>query len=372
MTENNAMKKVAITGAAGQLGTHCRARLQHHFRHDVIAIDRELFSDTKQLSIAINEVDAIVHLAGINRGDDTEILNGNPEIAKELVEACKTSKNIKTIIYASSIQIDRGNIYGRSKKQAADIINSFCNNNGIRFVNLILPNLFGEFSKPNYNNFVGTFCHQISNNKEVSIHQDSDIELAHYGDIAVLIGNLISNDKSGEIRPSGYKTTVGSVAEKLQTFHRLYSNGVIPNVRDTFDLKLFNSLRQMLFDKQFPFELTRHADQRGSFFECIRSQNNGQTSFSTTVPRVTRGDHFHFEKIERFLVLQGDAKIRVRKLYSDKVIEFNVSGDNPCYIDMPTMHTHNIKNTGSDELLTLFWTHDFFDPENTDTYIEAV
>lgn len=366
-------RRVAITGTGGQLGFHCLMRLSRHHGYDVTAIDRKSFSDPSALAAALADADVVLHLAGVNRGNANEVAAGNPAIARQLAEALGKSGGGKHVIYASSIQVDRDNVYGRSKREAGNVLANCCAAGGNGYTSLVLLNLFGEFSRPNYNNFTGTFCNQLVNGKALTVNDPAaPVELMHYGEVADLVARSIAGRTTGEIRPAGTRTTVGEVAARLSGFHATYGTGIIPDVRDPFDLRLFNMLRTAMFDGMFPFALKRHADARGAFFECVRAVSSGQTSFSTTVPGVTRGDHFHFDKVERFLVLSGTARISVRRLTDDRTWHFDVSGDEPVFIDMPTMHTHNITNTGDSELLTLFWSHDFFDPERPDTYAEAV
>ncbi|MBL4756927.1 MAG: NAD-dependent epimerase/dehydratase family protein [Rhizobiales bacterium] len=363
---------VGITGSAGQLGIHCRARLQHQFGFDIIAADRASFGNQDWLTDFAKRADVIVHLAGVNRGTDTEIADGNPALADALIAACDASGSAPDIIYASSIHANGDSVYGKSKRLAEERLEAYCAKAGAQFFNLVLPNLYGEFSKPDYNNFTGTFCHKIARGETPDIHQNSEMQLMHYGEVADLMGRWVLNRKTGKTEPRGTTTNVRAVAEKLQGFHDQYSGGVIPDVSDIFDLRLFNMLRQVMFETQFPKKLVQHTDDRGAFFECVRANGTGQTSVSTSVPGITRGDHFHFNKVERFLVLAGQAKISVRPIYQDKVFTFDVSGDVPNIVDMPTMYTHNITNTGDNELMTLFWSNDLFDPDNPDTYAELV
>ena len=365
-------KTIAITGAAGQLGQHCHARLKYHHGYEVVPIDRRTFNDEDLLKQALMNADSVLHLAGVNRGSDGEVKTGNLEIVEKLLSACKISEIKPHIIYASTIQIDNDSTYGTVKRKVGERLEKYSNSNGNLFSSLVLPNLFGDFSRPYYNNFIGTFCDQIVEGKPLTIHNDSKVTLLHYNQVADLIADVISHGSVGEMRVEGTESSVKKVADKLQSFYKLYSKSILPDIREPFDLRLFNSLRSRMFKTHFPMPLVRHADARGSFFECVRAQNPGQTSFSTTLPGIVRGDHFHFDKIERFIVVSGEALIRVRNIFSDEVLEYNVRGDEPCIIDMPPLHTHNIKNTGNTELLTLFWSHDFFDPNNTDTYSEAV
>ncbi len=366
------IKTIGITGSAGQLGIFCRARLQYHFGYDVRMVDRAAFQDDTQLTSFVDDSDVIVHLAGINRGTDEQVRAGNPEIAQRLVDYLELTEKATSIVYASTTQIERNNIYGRSKLEAGQILKEYCNMAGSAYSEMILPNLFGEYSKPFYNNVTGTFCHAIANGHKPPINDSDTIELLHYSDAADAIAEAIASGKGDSIRPQGHHTNIVELAETIQAMHEDYTTGVIPDLRNPFALKLFNAYRQNLFPDFYPFMLTRHADSRGSFFECIREKNGGQISFSTTLPGVTRGEHFHFFKVERFLVLSGKARISMRPIYSEQRINFDVSGDAPCFVDMPTLYTHNITNIGDSELLTLFWTHEFFNPDTPDTYPEKV
>ncbi len=363
---------VLLTGAFGQLGTICRASLVHKHGFDVIPAGREAFADADKLKQLVSECDAIVHLAGINRGTDDEITAGNLALANALVEACQGTGATPHIVYASSIQIRRDNVYGESKKKAGGILKAWCDNAGAAYSEIVLPNLFGEFSRPGYNNFTGTFCHQIARGEPPSVTADAPVSLLHYSEAADAIADALKQGKGGAVAPEGHATSVGTVASLLQRFAADYAKGTIPPLASMFETQLFNTYRQVLYPDMFPARLTRHADTRGSFFECIREYSGGQTSFSTTVPGITRGDHFHFDKIERFLVLAGKARISIRRMFDDRVQHFHVSGDEPVFIDMPTFHTHNITNTGSAELLTLFWVNEHFDPDRSDTYPEKV
>lgn len=377
-TDDGRKLKVAITGVKGQLGLHCRARLQHKFGFDIIPIDRDGFKDDGTLAKCIEDADAIVHLAGANRGDEADVYRSNVDIANRLARylsgAGQGEADVrgKAVVYASSVHALAESSYGRSKKEAANILADQCSKSGHSFLNLILPNLFGEFSKPFYNNFVGTFCQQAVHGEAMQVNRGAKVQLMHYGDVAELIGQCLSRRESGDLQPTGISTTVDEVADKIQCFHTIYQAGKFPDLSDAFDVRLFNSYRQVSFDHNPVGRLVAHSDNRGSFFECIRADSCGQTSFSTTVKSVMRGDHFHFNKVERFIVLAGQARISIRKLYDSHVHHFDVSGDKPVYIDMPTLHTHNIVNTGEDDLLTLFWTNEFFDPDNSDTYPEPV
>jgi UDP-2-acetamido-2,6-beta-L-arabino-hexul-4-ose reductase len=365
-------KTVGITGASGQLGYFCQLRFEHYHKFDVRALDRIGFGDSDRLAEFVKSCDTIVHCAGVNRGTEDEVSQGNPALANALVDACRQNNVRPDIVYTSSIQVGNGTVYGASKHAAGATLEAFCRDGGCKYTEVVLPNLFGEFSKPFYNNFTGTFCRQIADGQTPTVHQDTAVELLHYCDAADAIADAVKAESTGQVCPRGEKTSVGAVARKLAEFAESYGQGTIPSISDPFDLRLFNSYRQVLYPSTFPRKLQRHADQRGSFIECVRETSGGQTSFSTTVPGITRGNHFHFFKVERFVVLSGSARISIRRMLTDEFQNFDVNSDEPVFIDMPTLHTHNITNTGSKELLTLFWVNEHFDPANPDTFMAAV
>ncbi|TWG94772.1 UDP-2-acetamido-2,6-beta-L-arabino-hexul-4-ose reductase [Mesorhizobium sp. J18] len=365
--------RLALTGAYGQFGYHARCRLQYHHGHEVVPGGRDVYSSPEALRKFVSQCDAVIHVAGVNKGTDEEITEGNRFLVTALIGALEAAGGNAPVIYASSIQRGTGTVYGAAKRQAGRLLADYCSRSGRRFVEVVLPNLFGEFTRPHYNSFVGTFCVQLANGEALSIHGDNPVELMHYLEAADYIAGLLESDVEGDVRPEGRRTSVLAVADRLRAFHADYGTvGIVPDLRDPFDLRLFNAYRSVLFPSRYPCRLEPRSDNRGSLFECVKNRHGGQVFYSSTHAGITRGNHFHFDKVERFVVLSGRARISVRRIFSDEVHHFDVDGENPCFIDMPTFHAHNITNTGKGELLTLFWTHDFFDPEHPDTYAEAV
>jgi UDP-2-acetamido-2,6-beta-L-arabino-hexul-4-ose reductase len=364
---------VGLTGAGGQLGYHVRCRLQYHHGHEIRAAGRGTFADAAALAGFVKGCDAIVHLAGVNRGSDDEVTEGNRFVARSLGDAMDQASSKAHLIYASSSQRSSDNVYGRAKAEAADFLAAHCARTGAPFVEVILPNLFGEFTRPRYNSFVATFCDQIAEGQAPSIHADNPVSLMHYIEAADLFADALSGGTVGVLSPQGRRTSVGSVADKLLEFSAGYKKGgIVPDLRDEFDLRLFNTFRASLYPALYPFRLDPRSDNRGALVECVKNRHGGQVFYSSTHPGITRGNHFHFDKVERFVVLSGQGRISIRRVFSDDVVHFDVTGDEPCFIDMPTYHAHNITNTGGGELLTLFWAHDLFDPTRPDTYMETV
>ncbi|MEM7432702.1 MAG: NAD-dependent epimerase/dehydratase family protein [Pseudomonadota bacterium] len=364
--------KIGITGAPGMLGWHLRCYLRQFADVEVLPADRSLFSSSEAMDRFVNEVDAIAHLAGQNRGDDGEIAATNVSLAESLVSACERNHRTPHVVYSSTIHIEKDNAYGRSKREAGEILDDWAQRSGAKYSELVLPHIYGEGTRPHYNSVVATFSHQLANGEEPTIHSDGQLELLHAQEVSAEIYQQLREETTGQSHPRGTLIRVSEVLEKLKGFSQSYAELVIPDLRDKFDLRLFNVYRFYLFPNAYPTALTKNTDARGSLVEMVKNRNGGQAFFSTTEPGITRGDHFHYEKIERFLVVRGRARISIRRLYADRAVEFDVSGDEPAFIDMPTLHTHNITNTGDDELLTLFWSSEIFDPERPDTLAEPV
>ncbi|WOQ16971.1 NAD-dependent epimerase/dehydratase family protein [Raineyella sp. W15-4] len=364
--------KILLTGADGFLGWHTRTRLSAQGCHEVIPVTRGIWSQLPKLA---RDVDAVIHVAGVNaHGEPT----GNTDLATQVAEAMRSSESCKRIVYSNTIHAGNGTPYGSDKARSAEILAEVAAEKRATFVNLRFPNLFGEHARPNYNTFVATFIKAVVDGKVPNI-VDRPIALLHAQEAAqklidgLTLERTVSEAESLALPIMGTQVTVQGVYEKLLYFDDLYSKGDIPALRSPFEIALFNSYRAALFPERSPISLVKHEDQRGSFFETIRVvDGGGQTSFSTTVPGVTRGNHYHLRKIERFVVLSGHARISLRRTFNDRVVSFDVSGDEPCVVDMPTMWSHNITNIGSDTLTTLFWINELFDPNDPDTFRDVV
>ncbi|MEQ7127284.1 NAD-dependent epimerase/dehydratase family protein [Actinopolymorpha sp. B11F2] len=361
--------KVVVTGAGGFLGWHLRARLHALTSHEIVPIDRRNF-DT--IDRQVRNADVIFHVAGVNRGSDSEVEKGNVELAHAVANAVRKSWDAPRLAFANSIMCGNDSPYGRGKAEGRDILAAAATSVGSPFVDVVLPNLFGEHGRPRYNSFVATFAHAAANRVVPEIN-DRQVELLHVQQAAKALMDAIDVASAATIRPQGEPTSVAAVWQTLSEAHSLYRSGDIPPLATQLDVDLFNTLRAAMFPHAYPVSLPTKSDHRGDLVECVRAHGGqGQSFISKTVPGVTRGEHFHLGKIERFLVLRGRARISLRRLFHDEVVSFDVAGDEPAVIDMPTMWVHNITNTGADELVTFFWTHTIFDPDNPDTYAEKV
>lgn len=361
--------KLVITGAAGFLGWHLRCRLHATTDHSVVAIARDSWDE---LTTAVADCDAVIHLAGINRADDDELRAGNAALAQDVADAVVAAGRPIRVVYANSIQSGNDSAYGDGKQQAAEIVSAAAATTGGSAVDVRLPNLFGEHGRPGYNSFVATFVAAAiaGDNPDIA---DRDITLQHVQDAAQALIEALDSQES-VVSPIGTATSVLAVWSHLQRFHATYvPSGDLPELADDLELDLFNTYRAALFPAHYPIAFTPRADQRGRLVETVRNHGSGgQTFVSTTVPGVTRGEHYHLRKIERFVVLEGEAVIELRKMFTDEVLSFPVSGESPAAIDMPTMWSHNITNTGDSILTTLFWTDSLFDQDNPDTIPEPV
>jgi UDP-2-acetamido-2,6-beta-L-arabino-hexul-4-ose reductase len=364
--------KIGITGIRGLIGWHLHTFLYGQQGIEVIEGNRSNFSEKSRLADFVSACDVIVHLAGMNQGSDEEIISTNIELSESLIEACERQKHVPHIIFSSSTHIYRDSAYGRSKKICADKLREWANRNQGIFTNLILPHVFGECGKPFYNSVVSTFCYQFANAQVPKIDQDRQLELVHAQEVAKRIYELAASPENGDVVFPGTPISVSAMLNKVGSLAESYSNHIIPDLLDKLNLNLFNTYRSYLFPQSFPRTLELHKDNRGELFEASKSLNGGQTFVSTTVPGITRGNHFHLNKVERFLVIRGDATIRIRRMFHEEIFEFHVSGNKPQYIDMPTLHTHNITNIGESQLVTVFWSHEIFDPSNPDTFSEPV
>lgn len=359
--------KVLLTGAAGFLGWHTRLRLHAQGEHDVMVATRESWED---LGALVAEADAIIHIAGVNRGDDSDVEAGNLRLAHDVVNAVTAASHPVRVVYANSIQSGNGTAYGTGKEQAGTVLRGL-EETGSAVVDVRLPNIFGEHGRPGYNSFVATFVHAVASGDSPHV-TDRQVDLLHaQGAAQALIDGLTTDER--RLDPAGQPVSVAEVLALLEEFRASYETGEFPDLSTPFRIQLFNCYRAALFPSHYPILLQPHSDARGTFVETVRSRGGeGQSSFSTTVPGVTRGEHYHLEKIERFAVVSGRATIALRRMFTDEIVEFEVDGLRPAAVDMPVGWVHNITNTGDDVLITQFWSHELFRPDAPDTFPHPV
>lgn len=366
--------RLGITGSDGLIGYHLSAYIQaHHPEVTLIRESRALFETHDRIQQFVQSCDVIVHLAGMNRGDDSEIERVNPELAQQLTRAAEEANVTPHILFSSSTHMSSDSPYGRSKKEAHEIFSRWSSKNDAPYTCLVLSHVFGEHGRPFYNSVISTFCHQILHGEQSEVSSDGVFRPIHAQDVALAIMEQVSRCQTGQVQILGEERRVADVYESLVKIHSTYiEKKEVPALGDPFELALFNTFRSYSFPEKYPFEYVTHRDSRGHLFEAVRSHQPGLLFSSVTHPGITRGNHFHLKKVERFSVAQGTARIQIRPLFSDKIHRFDVSGDHPVYIDIPTLCTHDITNTGETPLVTLFWAHEHFDPKNPDTFSEPV
>ena len=410
------MIKIGITGQAGFIGTHLYNTLSlQPDKYIRIPFQDEYFQSEEALDTFVKKCDVIIHLAAMNRHNDPDVLyKTNIELVQKLIDSMERTNSKPYVIMSSSLQEERDNLYGRSKREGRELFNQWADRNNEKFTGLIIPNVFGPFGKPFYNSVISTFSYQICNKQEPKIEVDNELKLIYVGDLVKVIIDLFpadfaeknadyadkennedTEDATTEDTESTENATtegteewvplrvlevqyrakykVSELLDKLKAYYETYVvKGIFPDLTDWFEVCLFNTFRSYLPKEHFPVKYNKHSDDRGIYVETMKFMSPGQVSFSTTLPRITRGNHFHTRKVERFAVIQGKASIKLRKYGTEKVIEYILNGDEPAYVDMPIWYTHNITNIGDTELLTMFWINEFYDPNDPDTYYEPV
>lgn len=369
--------RIVVTGAAGLLGWHVASHI--HARNcaaqfagdptpfDLVRVERTTFGDSLALRQAVAGADVIVHCAGQNRGPEDEIEAANPAMAAALLAACVQRGCEPHLIYTNSIHATADTAYGRSKRYAGELFAA----SGLPYTDLVLPHVFGEGARANYNNVTATFVHHIITGTRPAINANGQVELVHAGAVAELVLDAI-NYRPERTRAAGRTLSVLELFEKLAELHGSYERDVFPDLVDPFTVALFNTYRSALYPGGYPRYSKLHDDQRGRLFEAVKTGSGGQTFLSWTEPGETRGNHFHLNKVERFLVLEGQATIRLRPALGSPIHEYRVDGAKPAPVDMPTLFTHSIENTGPARMLTMFWTNEIFDPAAPDTYRDSV
>ena len=382
---NQSMIKIGITGERGFIGTNLYNTLGlYPERFERIPFEDKYFQDTQKLKNFVSRCDVIVHLAAMNRHNDPKVIyETNMRLVKQVIAACESTQSNPHIMFSSSSQEERDNPYGQSKKEGRKLFEKWATNNNAPFSGLVIPNVYGPFGHPYYNSVVATFSHQLTHNETPKIEIDGDLKLIYVGELANLIIDRIErvnkkNKNEAFIQQLKLQhiaeLKVSQLLEILKSYKISYfEEGEIPALDTSFRRNLFNTFFCYIDHATFfPFHLKLNTDERGSFVEIVKGNSGGQISFSTTVPRITRGNHFHTRKAERFAVIKGKARVDMRRIGTDKVFSFNLDGSWPSFVDMPIWFTHNITNVGDEELYTIFWISEHFNPDDPDTFFEKV
>lgn len=368
--------KVLVTGAKGFIGKNLVSTLEREDKYEIICIDRE--NSKEELEKGVLNSDFIVHLAGINRPkNEEEFFKGNTGLTEEIIEILKENNKNTSILITSSIQADLDNAYGQSKKGAEEaLIKYMADTKGNVFI-FRLPNVFGKWCRPNYNSAIATFCHNIARGEEVWISDPTkEMTLVYIDDVVRNIKNVIDNEEN---YIPGYqnvdiehKATLGEIVDLINSFKESRKSLMIPNMENELTKKLYSTYLSYLPEKDFSYPLKMNVDNRGSFTEFIKSKDRGQVSVNISKPGITKGNHWHDTKNEKFLVVSGEGVIRFRKVDSEEIIEYKVSGEKLEVIDIPVGYTHSIINTGERDMVTIMWVNEIFNPEKPDTiYLEV-
>ena len=381
-------RRIGITGQAGFVGTHLFHMLGlQPDRYERVPFQDAYFQDTESLREFVASCDVIVHLAAVNRCDsDEELYETNLRLVRQLTEAMDAVEAKPHVLFSSSIQESRENAYGRSKREGRRMLEEWASRAGAEFTGLVIPNVFGPFGRPNYNSFVATFAYRLTHGEEPQVQVDADIPLIYVGSLCRHILRIVDHDFDAlpveetalgirSIRvPEDFTRKVTDVLALFKAYRDAYlERGELPALADRNEVNLFNTFRSYIdLSSHNPVPLTLHTDPRGSFVETIRLQCGGQVSFSTTHPGITRGEHYHTRKVERFTVIKGKARIRLRRIGTDEVLSYDIDGEHPAFVDMPVWYTHNVTNIGDDDLYMQFWISEWYDPSDADTYFEKV
>lgn len=362
--------KVLITGANGFIAKNLRATLSKMPQIEVLEYTKD---DTiEKLDSLIEEAEFVFHLAGVNRPENIdEFYEGNKNLTLLLVNIIKKyNKNIP-ILLSSSAQVGNGSDYAKSKEEAEKIIETYSKENNTGCFIYRLPNVFGKWSKPNYNTVIATWCYSITRDIEIKVNNpETELSLVYIDDVIHTFINHLYVTQVKEIYfeiDTVYKKTLGEIEQLLYMFRDSRQNLLIPNIAKGFERVLYATYLSFLPTDKFSYKLYGHKDARGTFYEILKTIDSGQLGISTTKPGVTRGNHYHNTKNEKFLVIKGKALIELRDIYSKEIIQYNVDGNDLEIVEMIPGYTHNITNIGDEEMVLLIWANENFNPNKPDT-----
>ena len=368
--------KILVTGSNGFIAKNLIAELKNQKYTDILEYNRN--TEPSLLDSYCEECDFVFHLAGVNRPQNQEeFMEGNFGFTSTLLDTLKKYENKAPVMISSSIQAELDNPYGKSKKSGEDLLFSYGKETGAKVVIYRFPNVFGKWCKPNYNSAVATFCHNIAHDLPIQVNDPSVVmNLVYIDDVVEELIRAIDGkeNKNGDFCeiPVVHTITLGEIVELIKSFKESRKTLNVPNMSNSFERKLYSTYLSYLPTDQFSYLLKMNVDNRGSFTEIIRTEDRGQFSVNIAKPGITKGNHWHHTKNEKFLVVSGKGLIRFRKIDTEEIIDYYVSGDKMEVVDIPTGYTHNIINVGDTDLVTFMWANEAFNPEKPDTYFLEV
>lgn len=368
--------KILITGAKGFVGKNLIAELRNQGFNDLLEFDVD--TDPKLLDGYVGTCDFVFHLAGVNRPkDQSEFMTGNFGFTSELLNSLKKQGNKAPVLITSSTQAALDNPYGQSKKAGEDLIFEYGKENGVKVFVYRLPNVFGKWCRPNYNSAVATFCYNIANGLPVLVNDPNVLmNLVYIDDV---VASFINKLKTGASQKETYEKAepvhsilLGEIVKLIEGFKESRQSLQVPDMNDGFTKKLYSTYLSYLPEDQFSYLLKMNVDNRGSFTEFLKTRERGQVSVNISKPGITKGNHWHHTKNEKFLVVSGTGVIRFRKIDSTEIIEYHVSGEKLEVVDIPIGYTHNIENLGETDMVTVMWVNEIFDKNKPDTFFLEV
>ncbi len=368
--------KILITGSNGFIAKNLIAELRNRGYEDLLLCNRN--TSAQELDQYIETCDILIHLAGVNRpADERDFYTGNAGFTEKLIRLLEEKKKNVPVIYSSAILHTRHKLYGESKREAERLLKEYAKESGASLFIFRLPNVFGKWCRPNYNSFVATFCYNIAHGLDIKVDDPAaGVTLAYIDDVVEEFISCIGRDSRGiEEYPEiseVCETTVGEVAQRILAFRKERDSLEIPRIEDPLGKKLYSTYLSYLEPEDFGYRLKMNRDQRGSFTEFLHLKDLGQISVNVTKPGITKGNHWHHTKVEKFLVVKGTALIRFRHMATGQTVEYTVSGERLEVVDIPAGYTHNIANVGEEDLITVMWANEVFDPQRPDTYYEEV
>ncbi len=367
--------KVLITGADGFVGKNLRVAVGERESFDVLPITR--VSSAAELVDAVAMADAVVHLAGVNRPQDTaEFVTGNANFTATLCAALLKTGRAIPVAFASSIQAERDNPYGTSKRVAEDHLRRYGEASGAAVALYRLANVFGKWSRPNYNSAVATFCHNIARGLPIQINDPTaEVRLVYIDDVVAELLRFLGEPGQGvrfaQAEPV-YVTSVGELARQIEAFGDVRSSLVTQRVGTGLVRALYATYVSFLPLEAFSYGVPKYGDARGVFVEMLKTPDCGQFSFFTAHPGITRGGHYHHTKTEKFLVIKGTARYRFRHLITEETFEVESHGEEPLIVETIPGWAHDITNIGDDELVVMLWANEIFDQQKPDTVASRV